>query len=621
MSSLLPGLLMYLNISFLVLLLEYLVLIFFMAFIISLVVIVRRKKQVKRMEKQHQMMETLFNSFPLGRGLEENLDGLLKLFIAQIKGQGYYFYLLNEKNELVLKAFRYADSDQANITPSHSDLAPSQKEYYMPPVNIPRSGSQSTLVQDGEVPLVEIPVKGGKGVVRVGPVMPKEKPDYEMLNFMAEKLQPIVDVFMATDKLKNRIEVVGNTDKAVKAITDAAMNFKGTVHTIMGLCMRMINASGSCLFFINAGGAECISVCGLEKDLEDYLSQDNNLPKLFDRVLDDKDIAVLDKEKPEFFQIPSYLAASGMEKIFLVRVSVNDDKGIAVFWFNYKMMLEQYRIYGLQMVLGRLGDAAESYHRYQEMAMSYLEVLKVLVDTVDSIDPYMTGYSDLMSRYAGIIAKEMKLDDQEVKDIVLAAFLSNIGIVGMSTDLLLKDGRYSDMEYETMKLHCDVGASIVEVTLGSSIIAAYIRYHHERMDGFGYPSGLKGKEIPLGARIIAVAQLFIAKTMGRKYRDPLSYEQAINLLKGAAGTQLDEEVVDVLINWFKKKQSNSSRVGKSLGPCWEMRCSPENVCAECPAYKNTEKNCWEYQDVKCLGHGNTCATCFVYTEYLYRTQS
>jgi HD-GYP domain-containing protein (c-di-GMP phosphodiesterase class II) len=223
-----------------------------------------------------------------------------------------------------------------------------------------------------------------------------------------------------------------------------------------------------------------------------------------------------------------------------------------------------------------------------------------------------------MYRYSIIICKELKLSKQDTKDISLAAYLSNIGVIGISDQVLTNKGKYSEVEYSMMKLHAESGASIIEATIGNSKIASYIRHHHERIDGFGYPYELKGDEIPLGGRIIAVVQTFLAKILGREYRKPIPFDQALNQLKIASGTQLDAEVVDAFINWFKEKELMNKKNNCALGSCYDMRCSPENICMKCPAYKDDSKNCWEHKEVHCEEHGNVCECCFVYTEYLYR---
>jgi hypothetical protein len=169
-----------------------------------------------------------------------------------------------------------------------------------------------------------------------------------------------------------------------------------------------------------------------------------------------------------------------------------------------------------------------------------------------------------------------------------------------------------------MKLHSEVGEAIIENTIAQEEIALNIRYHHERVDGNGYPSRLVGEEIPIGARIIAVVQTFLAKINGRSYRDPLPFDDALKLLKQASGSQLDSRIVVTFLNWYEQKRKQTINSNKALGSCWELLCTPSSICLQCPAYGQTSKNCWEYQGNNCLAHGKTCETCFVYTEAMTR---
>ncbi|ATW23666.1 HD-GYP domain-containing protein [Candidatus Formimonas warabiya] len=621
MSSFLPKLLIFLNISFLVIVLECLLGVIFLGFLICLFLLVRQKRKAAREEKRFHAVEQLLHNLQPGESLDESLYRLLGLFIPVVKGQGYYFYISNDHKEYELKARRYADDDQVPIQERLAALEPFSHMISEPPAPVSLASLECRIFKQGEAPFMEIPVKGAKGLIRIGPVLSGEKQDFAFLHYLADQIEPVLEALVQMDQAKKQVAVTESSRKAVKAVTDAAMNFPGTVNTILGLCIRMITASGGCLLSSREQEIDGVTVLGMENELKNLFRQDQSALKTLTHILGDRDFIVLDGEHPEFFQIPSYFSAAGMVKIFLIKVPRMDEKGLAVFWFHDPIHIEQHRIYGLQMVLSRLGDTLDSYQVYQEQSKSYLEVLKVLVNTIDNCDPYQAGYAELMSRYAGIMAKEMNLEDQEVRDIVLAAYLSNIGKIGMSLDLFLKEGKYAEVEYEQMKLHCEIGAAIVEVVFGNNHVASYIRHHHERMDGCGYPAGLKGEEIPLGARVLAVAQFFIAKTMGRNYREPLNFEQAMKLVKDAAGSLLDPEVVGFLLNWFSKKQANPQRAGRSLGPCWEMRCAPVSICSQCPAYQHTDKNCWDYENVNCLAHGNSCSSCFVCAEYVYRTQN
>jgi HD-GYP domain-containing protein (c-di-GMP phosphodiesterase class II) len=272
------------------------------------------------------------------------------------------------------------------------------------------------------------------------------------------------------------------------------------------------------------------------------------------------------------------------------------------------------------MLTQRLGEAMDRQLKYKELAASYLDMLKMMVKAVDDLETYSVGHSQLISRYSGIIAKELQMDSKQIQEIMLAGYLHDVGMLGLSGEIIFKTGKYTDVEQEAMKLHAEVGASIIESIVSNSTVASYIRYHHERWDGYGYPHSLKGQEIPIGARIIAVVDTFCAKLAGRKNREPVAFDKAIADLQAAVGTQLDPNLVSKLVSWFERKRANTTSKDKPLGACWEMRCCPSNISQFCAAYQNTGQNCWDLEQTNCAAHGNTCPTCIVFTEFMYRLQ-
>ena len=163
------------------------------------------------------------------------------------------------------------------------------------------------------------------------------------------------------------------------------------------------------------------------------------------------------------------------------------------------------------------------------------DVLQGLVFAVDTKDRYTKRHSEDVARYAVFLARQDGLDEATIGAVRLAGLLHDIGKIGMPDHLLRKPGALTDDEYEIVKQHVVLGDLIVRDLPDTDLIRAGIRHHHERWDGTGYVDGLAGEDIPLIARIVAVADSFSAMTTSRAYRKALDTDEAIRRLVGAAG--------------------------------------------------------------------------------------
>lgn len=178
------------------------------------------------------------------------------------------------------------------------------------------------------------------------------------------------------------------------------------------------------------------------------------------------------------------------------------------------------------------------------------DLLRVLIKTLEAQDPYTSGHSVRVSENARAIAKELGLRRHQIHHIETAALLHDIGKVGQDySEILRQEGQLTERQKQVIKEHPDRGADIVSPvrSLDPSVIEA-IRHHHERYDGEGYPDGLKGKNIPIGARIIMVADTIDAMATNRPYRSSLSTSEIREELRRHAGDQFDPHVVEAAID-------------------------------------------------------------------------
>ncbi len=175
-----------------------------------------------------------------------------------------------------------------------------------------------------------------------------------------------------------------------------------------------------------------------------------------------------------------------------------------------------------------------------------LEFVETMAQALDARDPCTAGHSQRVSDYATAIATTMGLPTDEIENIRLGARLHDIGKIGISDTLLQKTGRLTPDEYETVKRHPQIGRKILERVAAFERYLPFVELHHEDFDGHGYPHGLKGDEIPLGVRIVRVADVFDALTTDRAYRDAMPLEHAYEIISSRTGAKFDPDVVRAL---------------------------------------------------------------------------
>jgi diguanylate cyclase (GGDEF)-like protein/putative nucleotidyltransferase with HDIG domain len=195
------------------------------------------------------------------------------------------------------------------------------------------------------------------------------------------------------------------------------------------------------------------------------------------------------------------------------------------------------------------GDAVRTAADHEEAAGTTrsFDVLQGLVIAVDTKDRYTKRHSEDVARYAAFLAEQMGLDPDFQATTRVAGLLHDVGKIGIPDSILRKPGRLSAEDFEVVKQHVVLGDAIVRNVAHAELVRAGIRHHHERWDGHGYLHALAGEDIPLIARILAVADAFSAMTTTRPYRKALSLREALTRLGDAAGTQLDEDLVSAFI--------------------------------------------------------------------------
>lgn len=196
--------------------------------------------------------------------------------------------------------------------------------------------------------------------------------------------------------------------------------------------------------------------------------------------------------------------------------------------------------------------------KHHSLRKQHLGILKTLTRTVDAKDSYTRGHSERVACYALAIAKEAGLSNFEQRDIFYAGALHDIGKIGIRDNVLCKPSSLTTVEMDEMKNHPSIGANIIDELEDLDNVKSYIFSHHERYEGFGYPLGLKGEAIPLGARIIAAADTYDAIISQRNYNRNriLTPNEAIEELKTSTPNQFDPEIIKVFIYLLHSERIN-----------------------------------------------------------------
>ncbi len=238
-----------------------------------------------------------------------------------------------------------------------------------------------------------------------------------------------------------------------------------------------------------------------------------------------------------------------------------------------------------------IGELAQTFNTMSEELERFVEDLKraaeenralfmgsiqMLAGAVDEKDPYTRGHSDRVTRYSLMIAKEMDLPAAFMEILQVSAQLHDVGKIGIEDHILKKPGALTEEEFEVMKTHTTKGANILRPVTQLAEMLPGIELHHEALDGRGYPYGLKGDQIPLLARVIAVADTFDALTTNRPYQQAHTPDQALQIIKNLAGKRLDPAAVAALLAVYERGRNQDPAVhdqAPGLGSATSTNCS------------------------------------------------
>jgi len=275
----------------------------------------------------------------------------------------------------------------------------------------------------------------------------------------------------------------------------------------------------------------------------------NELLKFFDQhkpcLLYDREIAKAYLEQPATTPLVSFTA-------FPIRAKEEISGFIVAVSFNRNKIFEEGQRRAMTIIANRIAFAIENAILYENLQNLFYQTVEGFARAIEAKDKYTHGHSERVCRLATIIAEGMDLPEVEVKLISQAAILHDIGKLSLDLSMLNFPGKLDRDGINTFREHPKVGMDILQPIYSLGKIVPYIYHHHENFDGSGYPDKLKGEDIPLGARILAVADSYDAMTSQRAYRKPRNHAAAIEELIRCAGKQFDPQVVKVFMIQIEK---------------------------------------------------------------------
>ncbi|MFO0881314.1 MAG: HD domain-containing phosphohydrolase [Gemmataceae bacterium] len=231
----------------------------------------------------------------------------------------------------------------------------------------------------------------------------------------------------------------------------------------------------------------------------------------------------------------------------LVRIGSGQPAWLGALSFHPRQLFRKIDLNVLLLARRLLVSHRQHNHTYERLRDSLLGMVRCLTSAIDHRLPHWAGHSECVARVAVRLGQEMGLAASTLSDLYLAGLLHNLGMLGVRDELLLKQVQLTAAEYAELQHHVLIGDQLVSQLQPLAQVRPGVRWHHERWDGLGYPDGLVGEQIPLQARLLAVADAYAAMIRPRPFRNAFEPEEVVRRLSEGAGTQWDPDIIAILM--------------------------------------------------------------------------
>ncbi|MEO0190845.1 MAG: HD domain-containing phosphohydrolase, partial [candidate division WOR-3 bacterium] len=311
--------------------------------------------------------------------------------------------------------------------------------------------------------------------------------------------------------------------------------------------IELLNCNALAIYIINKDGAGFNNYANYNLDDEFHKGMIEN-GEFFWKVIRERKSSVITNKTNDIKNFPQLLSKYNFASCFGIPLILRGTPIGALFlFFNSKKRYTKEEIKFSEAIANQLVVAFEKINSLDRIKEMNLNTVLALVRAIEIRDPYTKGHSLQVSELAFELGKYIDLSNRQLELIKFAGLLHDVGKIAISESILNKPAPLNDYEWAIMKKHPEKSVEIIRPISDLREIETWILYHHERWDGTGYPEGKKDKEIPIGARILAVCDTFSAMTSDRPYRKALSLEETIEEIKNYKGKQFEPEIVDIFL--------------------------------------------------------------------------
>ena len=380
--------------------------------------------------------------------------------------------------------------------------------------------------------------------------------DLDFLSQYSFQILALIETAIIFERLQERVKELDNMGKATESI-NSTLDLDRLLDIILEMATQMLNAQGCSLLLIDEE-KKCLNftaTSGVKKEVVKGMSLalgEGIVGWVADKA---ESIIVNDIEKDKHFstridqntQIPT-------KTLICVPMKIAN-RAIGVLEVVNKLDNQKFTQRDLDILAKLSQQAAIAINKaqlYTDLDDLFFSTIKAIAESIEFKDPYTRGHCERIRRFSVMVAQEMKLSPDDIKDLEIAALLHDLGKIGVPESILKKAEKLNDEDWKIIKKHPSMGAEILSSIKQFRSIVPIVRHHHERIDGKGYPDSLKADQIPLKSKIIAVCDAFDAMTSERAYRRGVSDEEAIEELKRNVGSQFDGSCVEAFVTVYNR---------------------------------------------------------------------